>query len=91
MYAARMEQQFDLLRAQGLPLPDKWMHLFMEEGVNLDDSGKQMLRVLTRGSGKHEDLQDAIRELDLSKTESLSRAARAARTYLGEDVEEGSG
>ncbi|CAK0852746.1 unnamed protein product [Prorocentrum cordatum] len=90
MYAARMEQQFDLLRAQGLPLPDKWMHLFMEEGVNLDDSGKQMLRVLTRGSGKYEDLQNAIRELDLSKTESLSGAARAARTYLGED-EEGSG
>ncbi|CAK0861939.1 unnamed protein product, partial [Prorocentrum cordatum] len=91
MYAARMEQQFDLLRAQGLPLPDKWMHLFMEEGVNLDDSGKQMLRVLTRGSGKYEDLQNAIRELDLSKTESLTGAARTARTYLGEDVEEGSG
>eukprot|EP00959_Pyramimonas_sp_CCMP1952_P415249 8700874-Pyramimonas_sp.AAC.1 len=50
-----------------------------------------MLRVLTRGSGKYEDLQNAIRELDLSKTESLTGAARTARTYLGEDVEEGSG
>ncbi|CAK0856822.1 unnamed protein product [Prorocentrum cordatum] len=88
MYAARMEMQFDQLRARGLPFPDKWMHLFMEEGVGLDDSGKQMLGVLARGWGKHKDLPSAIRELDLSKTESLSSAGRAPKSHAVEATEE---
>eukprot|EP00959_Pyramimonas_sp_CCMP1952_P074390 1554309-Pyramimonas_sp.AAC.1 len=60
-----MDQVFDRLSSQGLDLNSKWPHLFLEEGVGVDDSQKQMLKVLSKNTGEYQDLLKAIREMDM--------------------------
>ncbi|CAK0837390.1 unnamed protein product, partial [Prorocentrum cordatum] len=76
VYAARMDQVFDRLSSQGLELNSKWRHLFIEEGVGLDDSQKQMLKILNKNSGEYQDLPHAIREMDMQRNESLTQSKK---------------
>eukprot|EP00959_Pyramimonas_sp_CCMP1952_P407842 8547392-Pyramimonas_sp.AAC.1 len=55
VYTARMDQNFERLKGQGLELDDSWKMLFLEEGIGLDESGMQMLKVMSRGSKDYEE------------------------------------
>ncbi|CAK0846952.1 unnamed protein product [Prorocentrum cordatum] len=76
IYAARMDQVFDRLSSQGLDLNSKWRHFFLEEGVGVDDSQKQMLKVLSKNTGEYQDLLKAIREMDMQRNESLTHGKK---------------
>eukprot|EP00959_Pyramimonas_sp_CCMP1952_P416200 8720199-Pyramimonas_sp.AAC.1 len=71
-----MDQVFDRLSSQGLDLNSKWRHLFFEEGVGVDDSQKQMLKILSKNTGEYQDLLKAIREMDMQRNESLTHGKK---------------
>eukprot|EP00959_Pyramimonas_sp_CCMP1952_P166946 3488925-Pyramimonas_sp.AAC.1 len=47
-YCARVDTAFDRVATQGLPLPDAWKLMFLEEGVSLDERSAQMVKVLMK-------------------------------------------
>ncbi|CAK0907048.1 unnamed protein product [Prorocentrum cordatum] len=87
VYTARMDQNFERLKGQGLELDDSWKILFLEEGIGLDESGMQMLKVMSRGSKDYEEVIGAAREMDVTRNEHLgARTGKAtAATYALQD------
>ncbi|CAK0825434.1 unnamed protein product, partial [Prorocentrum cordatum] len=76
-YCARVDTAFDRVATQGLPLPDEWKLMFLEEGVSLDERSAQMVKVLMRDQKDYKSALWAIREMDISHREHL----KARRTY----------
>ncbi|CAK0797072.1 unnamed protein product [Prorocentrum cordatum] len=76
-YCARVDTAFDRVATQGLPLPDAWKLMFLEEGVSLDERSAQVVKVLMKDQKDYKSALSAIREMDISHREHL----KARRTY----------
>ncbi|CAK0863674.1 unnamed protein product, partial [Prorocentrum cordatum] len=78
-YAARIDLAFDRVGTLGLPVPEDWKFMFLEEGVGLDERGQQLMKVLMATKDSYPDALKAIREMDVTRKGHL--AHQRARTY----------
>ncbi|CAK0809434.1 unnamed protein product, partial [Prorocentrum cordatum] len=72
-----MDQNYERLKGQGLELDDSWKILFLEESIGLDESGMQMLRVMSRGSKDYEEVIGAVREMGVTLNEATAATCAA--------------
>ncbi|CAK0862579.1 unnamed protein product [Prorocentrum cordatum] len=79
-FASWLDFQFDRIATHGLAMPDEWKALFLEEGAGLDDASLRLIRVLTTGDSSHAATPAAIRELDISKKETMTGTRRTRMT-----------
>ncbi|CAK0832426.1 unnamed protein product, partial [Prorocentrum cordatum] len=86
---ARLDLAFDKVGTLGLPLPDDWTEMFLEEGVGLGERCTQLMQIQMRTEDSYQGALAAIREMDVTRREHLSyQGSRACHVEQPEVVEQ---
>ncbi|CAK0855864.1 unnamed protein product [Prorocentrum cordatum] len=87
-YAARLDLAFDKVGTLGLPLPDDWKYMFLEEGAGLGERGTQLMKIQMKTKDSYKEALAAIREMDVARREHLSiHRSRAYHVEQSEDTD----